>query len=462
MTLAPEETVRTIRDNATRVVRPGVTPASVTGQVSGIVLERTTPLWWWVGFGLSCGLLALFVVALAWLFIRGVGIWGIDWPVAWGFAIANYVWWVGMASGGTIISSLFFLTRSEWRSATSRIAETMTVFCVACAGIMPIIHLGRWWYFYWLFPYPNSMALWPQFRSPLHWDFVAILAYVVGSVVFWYVGLIPDLATLRDRATRRRQRVAYGILALGWQGSSRHWRQFRMAYLILAALMAPLVCSVHSVVGLDFAGGLTPGWHATQFPPYFVFGAVLSGFAVVLVLVLVIPLRRAFDLGGVITLRHIDVLARLTLTASLLLTYCYLLEVFMPFYRGDRHEITVVLSNFGGTYAPWYWAKIALNSLVPQLLWFRAVRLNRGLLFLIATAVVVGMWIERYVIVVASLHRDYSESSWFPFHPTVWDWATLAGSVGLFLTGFFLALRFVPMVSMFEMGELLHKKGKGG
>lgn len=446
-------------DDRLRVVEPGVTAMSVTAHVSDIVLERRTPLWWWIGFGLSLVLLGLLVVSLGWLFIRGVGIWGIDWPVAWGFAIGNYVWWVGMASGGTIISALFFLTRSEWRSATSRIAESMTVFCVACAGIMPIIHLGRWWYFYWLFPYPNTMALWPQFRSPLHWDFVAILVYVIASVLFWYIGLIPDLATLRDRAARRWQRVLYGILALGWQGSSRHWGAFKTTYLLLAALMAPLVCSVHSIVGLDFAGGLTPGWHETQFPPYFVFGAVFSGFAVVLMLV--IPLRRAFGLYGVITPRHLDVLARLMLTTSLLLTYSYALEVFMPFYRGEKHEITVVMAELTGHYAPWYWAKIVLNSVVPQLLWFRAVRVNRPLLFLIGTAAVIGMWIERYVIVVSGLHRNYSESSWYLFTPTFWDWSTLAGSAGLFLTGFFLLLRFAPMVSMFEMRELLRKKERG-
>lgn len=448
------------RQELSRVVEPGVTALSVTVHVSDLVLEHRTPLWWWVGFGMSLGLLGLFVVALGWLFIRGVGIWGIDWPVAWGFAIGNYVWWVGMASGGTLISALFFLTRSEWRSATSRIAETMTVFCVACAGIMPVIHLGRWWYFYWLFPYPNTMALWPQFRSPLHWDFVAILVYVAGSVLFWYVGLLPDLATLRDRARRRWQRVLYGLLALGWQGSSRHWRQFKILYGLFAALMAPLVCSIHSIVGLDFAGGLTPGWHETQFPPYFVVGAALSGFAVVLMLV--IPLRRALDLTGVITLRHIDVLARLMLTTSLLLSYCYLIEVFMPFYRGEEHEITVVMSELGGYYAPWYWAKIILNGVVPQLLWIRPLRLTRPLLFLVALCVVVGMWIERYVIVVGGLHRNYTESSWFVFMPTFWDWATLAGSVGLFLTGFFLALRFIPMVSMFELRELLHKKKAEG
>ncbi|WP_247879475.1 NrfD/PsrC family molybdoenzyme membrane anchor subunit [Azospirillum sp. TSA6c] len=446
--------------NLTRVIEPGVTAPAVTAHVSDLVLERRTPLWWWVGFGVSFGLFGLFLAAIGWLFIRGVGIWGIDWPIAWGFAIGNYVWWVGMASGGTLISALFFLTRSEWRSATSRIAETMTVFCVVCAGIMPVIHLGRWWYFYWLFPYPNTMALWPQFRSPLHWDFVAILVYVAGSLLFWYVGLLPDFATLRDRARRRWQRVLYGLLALGWQGSSEHWRQFRMLYGLFAALMAPLVCSIHSIVGLDFAGGLTPGWHETQFPPYFVFGAALSGFAVVLMLV--IPLRRALELTGVITQRHIDVLARLMLTASLLLSYCYLIEIFMPFYRGEEREITVAMSLLGGYYAPWYWAKIVLNGIVPQILWVQAVRLNRQVLFLVALGVVIGMWIERYVIVVGSLHRNHSESSWFVFIPTVWDWATLAGSVGLFLTCFFLALRFIPMVSMFELRELFRKKQAEG
>jgi molybdopterin-containing oxidoreductase family membrane subunit len=444
------------RDDTQAVLAPGVTEAGVTGHVSDLVLERRTPPWWWIGFGFSVSLLLVFVVALFWLFLRGVGVWGISWPIVWGFAIGNYVWWVGMASGGTIISALFFLTRSEWRSATNRIAESMTVFCVVCAGIMPVIHLGRWWYFYWLFPYPNTMGMWPQFRSPLHWDFVAIIAYVAASIVFWYVGLIPDMATLRDRATRNWQRVLYGILALGWQGSDHQWREYRATYLVLAALMAPLVVSVHSIVGLDFAGALTPGWHETQFPPYFVFGAVLSGFAVVLMLV--IPLRSAYGLEDIITFRHIDVLARLMLTTSLLITYCYGLEAFMPFYRGERAEMTVALANFTGHYAPWYWAKIVLNSVIPQLLWSRTARLNRPLLFVVALGVVIGMWIERYVIVVASLHRNHAPSSWAVFTPTVWDWATLAGSVGLFLTGFFLLLRFFPMVSMFEMRELVEKR----
>jgi molybdopterin-containing oxidoreductase family membrane subunit len=441
------------------LVAPGATMGSVTALVSDVVLERPTPLWWWLAFGLSLALLGLFVVALGWLFIEGVGVWGLDIPVAWGFAIANYVWWVGLASGGTLISALFFLTRSEWRTAINRIAETMALFAIAAAGIMPIIHLGRFWYFYWLFPFPNSMGLWPQFRSPLLWDFFAILCYAIASILFWYVGLLPDLATLRDRARSRRQQLFYGVLALGWQGSSGQWRRYRTAYLTLAALMAPLVCSVHSIVGLDFAGGLSPGWHSTQFPPFFVFGAALSGFAIVLLLV--VPLRRGFGLGPVITQRHVDVLAQLLLVCSLLVGYAYLLEAALPFYGGDRTEIRLVLDRFTGFYAPVYWATILLNVLLPQLLWFRAVRHATVPLLAIAFGVVAGMWFERYLIVVQSLHRGFLPSSWGLFHPTFWDIATLLGSAGLFLAGFLLLLRFLPAISMFEMRRLIERRRHG-
>lgn len=440
------------------VIAPGENLASVTDEVSGIVLRPTLHIGWWVGFGIAVALTVTLAVALAWLSIEGVGIWGVNIPVAWGFAIANYVWWIGLASGGTIISALFFLTRSEWRSATNRTAESMMLFCAASAGLMPIFHLGRYWYAYWLFPYPNVMGAWPQFRSPLHWDFVALFTYVNTSILFWYIALIPDLATLRDRATSHGKRLLYGVFALGWQGSSRQWRHFRATYLVFAGLMAPVVVSIHSIVGLDFAGGITPGWHSTQFPPYFVFGAVLSGFA--LILMLLIPMRRAYPIDGMITLRHLDVLARLLLTTSLLLTYSYCLEAFMPFYGGKPAEIAVTLASFHGTYAFAYWTKIALNSLVPQLLWFRRVRLRPVALFAIATAVVVGMWFERFLIVIGSLDRDYLSTRWFPFVPTLWDFLTLAGSVGLFLTGFFLALRYVPIVTMFEVRELTHRRNE--
>jgi molybdopterin-containing oxidoreductase family membrane subunit len=447
-------------DDTGPIVDPAATMQSITAAVSDPVLESSTPLWWWLAFGVAVALLGLFVVALGWLFIAGVGIWGINIPVAWGFAIANYVWWVGMASGGTLISALFFLTRSEWRTAINRIAETMTLFAIAAAGIMPIIHLGRFWYFYWLFPFPNSMGLWPQFRSPLLWDFFAILCYAIASTLFWYVGLLPDLATLRDRARGRGRQLLYGVLALGWQGSSSQWRHYRAAYLTLAALMAPLVVSVHSIVGLDFAGGLSPGWHSTQFPPFFVFGAALSGFAIVLLLV--IPLRRGLGLQALITPRHLEVLAQLLLACSLLVGYAYLLEAALPFYGGDRTEMRLVLDRFTGFYAPVYWATILLNVMVPQLLWAPRLRRANLPLLTISLGVVAGMWLERYLIVVQSLHRDFLPSSWGLFRPTFWDIATLLGSAGLFLAGFLLLLRFLPAVSMFEMRRLVQQRGARG
>jgi Ni/Fe-hydrogenase subunit HybB-like protein len=303
------------------------------------------------------------------------------------------------------------------------------------------------------------METWPQFRSPLHWDFVALLTYVVGSILFWYLGLIPDLATLRDRAVRPRCRLFYGVLALGWRGASMQWRHFRATYLVFAGMMAPLVCSVHSIVGLDFAGGLWPGWHSTQFPPYFVFGAVLSGFA--LVLTLVIAIRHAYRLQAIITPRHVDVLAKLMLTCSLLIAYAYIVEAFMPFYTGNAYDKTVALANFTGDYAWAYWGKIILNVLAPQLLWAAPVRRNQLAVFSIASGVIIGMWLERILIVLGSLYRGFLPANWVAFVPTIWDWLTLAGSVGLFLTGFFLFLRFLPIVAMFEMRELAARHDPG-
>lgn len=437
---------------AYRVIAPGETPASLTRTIAGIPLRRRASWAWRLSLLPALALLALLLVALGWLGYEGVGVWGIDIPVAWGFAIANYVWWIGLASGGTIISALFFLTGSEWRSATNRVAESMTLFCAAAAGLMPIFHLGRFWYFYWLFPYPNVMGTWPQFRSPLHWDFVALFTYIIGSVLFWYIGLIPDLATLRDRASRRGARIAYGIAALGWQGSARQWRHFRATYLVFAGVMAPVVVSIHSIVGLDFAGGMTPGWHSTQFPPYFVFGALLSSFA--LILMLLIPLRHSYPIDGLITPYHVDVLAKLLLTTSLLIAYAYAIEAFMPFYSGNRADIATTLYSFMGRDSFAYWGKVSLNVVVPQLLWFRAVRRSEPAVFAISAGVVIGMWLERYLITIGSLSRDFMVSRWGQFTPTFWDWATLFGAVGLFLTGFFLVLRLLPILSIFEMKEL--------
>jgi molybdopterin-containing oxidoreductase family membrane subunit len=372
--------------------------------------------------------------------------------VVWGFAIINYVWWIGIASGGTFISAMFYLLRSEWRTSLNRIAESMTLFAAMCAGIYPVLHLGRPWLFYWLFPYPDSMGLWPQFRSPLLWDFFAILTYVLSSIMFWYLGLIPDLATMRDRATTRRGQLVYGAFALGFRGADRQWRHYRSCYAVLAAIMAPLVCSVHSIVGLDFAGAATVGWHSTQFPPFFVFGAVLSGFAAVLLWV--IPLRRLLHLQDMITGRHLDVLGRLLLTSSLCVGYAYCMDVFTTFYGPDQAERTMFMTRLAGVYSPVYWATILLNVAVPQLCWSARFRLNQPVMLVISMGVIIGMWMERYLIVVTSLHHPDLPSSWGAFHATIWDWATLLGTVGLYTAGMLMFVRYLPAVSMFELREL--------
>jgi Ni/Fe-hydrogenase subunit HybB-like protein len=450
MTLAVE------KETKAPIVEPDVTIGSIGDHVSGLVLRPRAPLWWWIGFGISFSLFLVLVVAAAWLFVNGIGVWGVNIPVAWGFAIAEYVWWIALASGGTIVSALFYLTRSDWRSGTNRIAESMMLCAAASAGIMPIFHLGRPGLFYWLFPYSNVMGIWPQFRSPLLWDFVCLLCYILMSIMFYYVGLLPDLATVRDRARSRGKQIFYGILALGWRGSARHWRNYKSVYFIMAAIMAPMVISVHSVVGLDFAGGLTPGWHSTQFPPYFFFGAVISGLA--LVIMLTVPIRRAYGLESIITEHHLNALGKVMLTGSLMLGYSYLWEAWGPYYGSEIAERTMFDQRVFGFYAPSFWATIALNIAIPQLLWLPAVRRSEVLLFLIALGVIVGMWFERFVIVITSLHRNYMPSEWGNFYPTLWDWATLAGSIGLFLTLFFLILRLLPIVSIAEIREIVDKE----
>jgi Ni/Fe-hydrogenase subunit HybB-like protein len=437
------------------LVLPGETPTTMTDHICAVPLAKHAPFWWWASLAVSLTLLFALVVSAAWLFYAGVGVWGINWPVAWGFAIINYVWWIAIASGGTFISALFYLAGVEWRNSLNRLAETMTVFAAACAGIFPIMHLGRPWLFYWLFPFPNTMTLWPQFRSPLLWDFFAILAYVTSSLLFWYFGLMPDIATLRDRAKTHGQQLFYGILALGFRGTDRQWRHYRAAYGALAVIMAPMVISVHSIVGLDFAGAATVGWHSTQFPPFFVFGALLSGFATVLLLIL--PLRRLLKLESYITGRHFDILGKLLLTSSLCLAYAYLMEAFTTFYGGDRAELVSFRSKIAGDYAVLYWATIIFNVLAPQLLWSRRLRLNQFVVMSVAFGVIIGMWLERYEIVVMSLRRTHLPSAWGNYHATIWDWLSLFGSVGLFATGVLLAVRFFPVISMFEMRELVKR-----
>jgi Ni/Fe-hydrogenase subunit HybB-like protein len=439
--------------SASTVVGPGPTIGSMSDEISDIALRRQAPLWWYFALIISLGLLSLLVVSCFWLFYAGIGIWGIDWPVSWGFAIISYVWWIAIASGGTFISALFYLMRVEWRTSLNRIAETMTLCAAACAGIYPILHLGRPWLFYWLFPYPNTMNIWPQFKSPLLWDFFAILTYVTSSALFWYLGLVPDLATLRDRAGSRTRQIVYGALALGFRGSGTQWRHYRAAYGVLAALMAPLVISVHSIVGLDFAGGATPGWHSTEFPPFFVFGALLSGFAAVLLLI--VPLRRLMRLQDYITRRHLDVLCRLLLMSSLLVAYAYMMDAFTIFYSGDSVERTLFIDKISGVDAPVYWATILFNIALPQVFWTRRARLNEAIVVVISFGAILGMWCERYQIVVMSLRRTAMPSAWGEYHGTFWDWSTLLGTVGLFMTGLLLAIRYLPVISMFEMRALL-------
>jgi molybdopterin-containing oxidoreductase family membrane subunit len=435
------------------VIEPGYTFGSVTDKISAIVLTRKTPRGWFVGFALSFVFVLLLLFAVGRLLVVGTGIWGINMPVAWGFAIVNFVWWIGIGHAGTLISAILLLLRQEWRTSINRFAEAMTLFAVACAGLFPLLHLGRPWFAYWLFPYPNTMALWPQFRSPLVWDVFAVSTYFTVSLLFWYIGLLPDLATLRDRSASRFGRMAYGMLAMGWRGSAVHWHRYETAYLLLAGLATPLVVSVHTVVSFDFAVSIIPGWHSTIFPPYFVAGAIYSGFA--MVLTLAIPLRAAYGLEDFITVRHLQNMAKILLATGLIVAYGYFIEVFMAWYSGNPYEEFMILNRMSGPYAPMYWALLFCNVLTPQVLWLKRVRTSALALFVVALIVNLGMWLERYIIVVTSLHRDFLPSSWGLYAGTVWDWATFVGTIGLFLALVFLFLRFLPVISIFEMRTLL-------
>ena len=436
------------------IVAPGHTPGSVTDQISAVVLTKT-PKWWYAAFGGSFLLVMLLLVSLTQLVVKGTGIWGVNIPVGWGFAIINFVWWIGIGHAGTLISAILLLVRQPWRTSINRFAEAMTLFAVACAGIFPLIHVGRPWLAYWLLPYPNTMQLWPQFRSPLIWDVFAVSTYATVSLLFWYVGLIPDLATLRDRAASQTRKVIYGILAMGWRGSAAHWHNYETAYLLLAGLATPLVVSVHTVVSFDFAVGQVPGWHATIFPPYFVAGAIFAGFA--MVITLAVPLRAIFRLGDFITLRHIQNMAKVMLATGLIVAYGYLVEIFMAWYSGNWYEQFMILNRITGPYRYHWYALILCNILVVQLLWLKQVRLSTVAIWIIAMFVNVGMWLERFVIVVTSLHRDFLPSSWGMYHGTFWDWSLFIGTIGLFLALLFLFLRFLPMISIFEMRALLHE-----
>jgi Ni/Fe-hydrogenase subunit HybB-like protein len=435
------------------VMAPGLTMRSLSEEVGEPNLGPKTPLWWWIAFGVSLLLLVVLVVAIIWTLDKAVGAWGINIPVAWGFAIVDYVWWIAAASGASFLSAMFYLTRSPWRTATHRIADCAAIATAAAAGIMPIMHLGRQGLFYWLFPYSTVMGVWPQVRSPLWWDFISLLCYIFAAAFYLYVGLLPDLATMRDLARDRPRQIFYGVLALGWRGSSREWGSFRLVYFIMAAVMAPMVVAVHGVVGLDFAGGLNPGWHSTQFPPYFFFGAIAFGFA--LVIMLAILIRWAYGLEDILTEYHLNAMAKIVLVGSLLLAYAYLWEGFGAIYGSNIADRTMFLDRISGLYAPSYWAKIALNVIIPQLLWFPLFRRRQIPLFAISLGIAVGSWLDPYVVIVQSLHRNYMPSEWGNYYPKLWDWALFAGSIGFASTLFLLMLRLLPIVSVAQLRPMI-------
>jgi Ni/Fe-hydrogenase subunit HybB-like protein len=426
--------------------------ASVTEAIARIA-EFKTPRGWYVALSIAIIVLGILGAMIAYLFWNGIGVWGLNQPVGWGYAITNFVFWIGIGHAGTLISAILYLFRQRWRTSINRMAEAMTIFAVMCAGVFPAIHVGRPWVLYWIFPIPNQMTVWPNFRSPLLWDVFAVSTYFTVSLLFWYVGMVPDLATLRDRATTKIRRVLYGIFALGWRGSSRHWNNYEVAYLLLAGLATPLVLSVHSVVSFDFAVSVLPGWHTTIFPPYFVAGAIFSGFA--MVMTLMIPTRKLLHLENFVTLRHLENMNKIILATGLMVAYAYGLEIFTAWYSGNAYERFTALSRMRGPYAWGYWTMIFCNVVVPQFYWFRGLRRNIPWMFVASILINIGMWFERFVIIVGSLAQDYLPSSWGYYRPTMIDVLTLLGTFGLFFTMFLLFIRFLPIMAMAEVKAIM-------
>jgi molybdopterin-containing oxidoreductase family membrane subunit len=425
---------------------------SITEKISRIA-ERKTPSLWYVVFGAALSLLLVLAGSIGYLIMTGIGIWGVNIPVGWGWAIINFVWWVGIGHAGTLISAILFLLRQRWRTSINRFAEAMTLFAISCALIFPAIHVGRIWVVYWMFPIPNQMAMWPNFRSPLLWDVFAVSTYFAASLLFWFTGLIPDLATFRDRAKTRIRKIIFGLLALGWRGGNRQWRHYELAYLILAGISTPLVLSVHSVVSTDFAVSIIPGWHTTLFPPYFVAGAIFSGFAMVVTLTVIA--RKIFGLQEIITIRHLEKMNKIVLLTGMMVGYAYLVEFFIVWYSGNIYEQFTFLNRAFGPYAWAYWIMITCNVLVPQLFWFKKMRTSIPVMFVASILINVGMWFERFVIVVTSISRDFLPSSWDYYSPTFWDISIFIGSFGLFFTLFLLFIRFLPMIAMSEIKGIL-------
>lgn len=435
------------------LITGGQTFTSITDHVCGIVEKPKPPKAWYLALGLTSAITGVLGLMILYLIFTGVGVWGLNNPVGWGWAIVNFVFWVGIGHAGTLISAILFLLRQKWRTSINRFAEAMTIFAVICAGIFPAIHVGRVWLVWWLFPLPNYQAMWPQFRSPLLWDVFAVGTYMTVSLLFWYTGMVPDLATLRDRAKTKIRKISYGLFALGWRGSNRHWHRYEKAYLLLAGLATPLVLSVHSVVSFDFATAQIPGWHTTIFPPYFVAGAIFSGFA--MVMTLIIPAREMYGLKHIITLYHLETMAKIILATGTMVGYAYATEFFIAWYGGNPAEQFAFINRAFGPYAWAYWIMVSCNVISPQLFWVKRIRTNPWSLLVICIFVNIGMWFERFVITVTSLSRDFLPSSWGYYSPTLVDILTFVGSFGLFFTLVLLFMRFLPMVAMAEVKTVM-------
>jgi len=427
--------------------------SSITETVIKPIETPRPPSWWVIAFLASVSLLFLLLAMMGGAVVYGVGIWGINNPVGWGYAIVNLVFWVGIGHAGTLISAILFLFRQKWRTSINRFAEAMTIFAVICALLFPALHVGRHWAAYFMFPIPNKMAMWPNFRSPLLWDLFAFSTYFTVSLLFWYVGLIPDLATVRDRAKSKIKAAVYGFFALGWRGSSRHWQHYERAYLLLAALATPLVLSVHSIVSFDFAISQLPGWHTTIFPPYFVAGAIFSGFGMVVTLMVIA--RELFGFKELVTIRHLENMNKIIMATGMMVGYAYILEYFIAWYSGNPYEQYVFINRATGPYAWAYWIMFSCNVFIPQIFWFKKMRTSIPVMFVVSIFVNIGMWFERFVITVTSLHRDFLPSSWGYYKPTLVDIGTLVGSFGLFFTLFLLFLRFLPAIAISEVKGVL-------
>ncbi len=456
MTTAPVNKIdNTIEDpeNRPQLILNHTEFGSVTTDILRANESAKAPKSWYFALAISFTMMSMLGAMIGYLIFTGVGVWGNNNPVAWGYPIVNFVFWVGIGHAGTLISAILFLFRQKWRTAINRFAEAMTIFAVICAGTFPGIHIGRVWLAYWLFPIPNQMDLWPQFRSPLLWDVFAVGTYFTVSLLFWYLGMVPDLATMRDRATSKVKQLIYGLLSLGWRGSMRHWHRYERAYLLLAALATPLVLSVHSVVSFDFAVSQLPGWHTTIFPPYFVAGAIFSGFA--MVMTLAIPARQLWGLKNFITMRHLENMCKVVLFTGSIVGYAYSMEFFIAWYSGEIYESFTFINRAFGPYGWAYWIMVSCNVLTPQIFWFKKARNNIAIIFTASLLVNVGMWFERFVIVVTSLANDFLPSSWGMYEPTWVDVVTFLGSFGLFMTFFLLFIRFLPILAIAELKSIM-------